>query len=306
MKLGLLALAGAAVLTLFACSNSSDGPEGEPTGSIYFTTNRDGNSEIYVMAADGSAVMNLSSDPGADGAANLNADGDRLAFISDRGGWLDVWVMDASGSNAEQITNDPAIDSSPIWSPDGTTIAHFSARDGSRGTLWVTEVESAASGSLLDKIMPATPDVACAGGTPGGWLADDTVLYQGSQGDIASTQICSVNLSGSGITVLFSEPGSASLHPAPSPDGEKFAFASTRDGQTEIYVVNRDGADLKRLTFDPGADSDPAWSPDSDWIAFASEADGDSEIFIIRADGTGLRQLTENEGVSDSLPFWAP
>lgn len=306
MKLSLLILAVAAALALSACSDSSDVPGVEPTGSIYFTTDRDGNFEVYVMAVGGSGAVNVSNDPASDGSASLNPDGLRIAFISDRGGWFDIWVMDTSGGGAEQITNDPAIDGSPFWSPDGTTIAHFSARDGSRGNLWVTDVESAASGSLLDTIMPSTPEVACSGGTPGGWLADDTVLYQGSQGDIAATQICSVKLSGSDITVLFSEPGVASFQPSISPDGERLAFASSRDGQLEIYVVGRNGSGLRRLTFDPGRDSDPVWSPDGEWLAFTSEADGDAEIFIIRPDGTGLRQLTENDGVSDNLPFWVP
>ena len=52
--------------------------------------------------------------------------------------------------------------------------------------------------------------------------------------------------------------------PAWSPDGTRLAFSSTRDGNPEIYVVNRDGSNLRRLTNHPGIDITPTWSPDRD------------------------------------------
>ena len=49
--------------------------------------------------------------------------------------------------------------------------------------------------------------------------------------------------------------------PAWSPDGTRIAFSSTRDGNSEIYVVNRDGSNVRRLTNHPGIDITPTWSP---------------------------------------------
>ena len=77
---------------------------------------------------------------------------------------------------------------------------------------------------------------------------------------------------------------------APSPDGERIAFESTRDANWEIYVTDADrsadlaGKDPKRLTTDTRADTFPAWSPDGTRIAFSRGGDGGG-IFTMDADG---------------------
>ena len=47
-----------------------------------------------------------------------------------------------------------------------------------------------------------------------------------------------------------------------SPDGKRIAWVSTRDGNQDIYTVDADGKDVKRLTNDPAPDNNPSWSPD--------------------------------------------
>ena len=59
--------------------------------------------------------------------------------------------------------------------------------------------------------------------------------------------------------------------PAWSPDGTRIAFSSTRDGNPEIYVVNRDGSNVRRLTNNPAIDITPTWSPTGTQIAFTSD-----------------------------------
>lgn len=93
--------------------------------------------------------------------------------------------------------------------------------------------------------------------------------------------------------------------PQVSPDGQKIAFASDRDGTLQIYMMNVDGSEVTRLTDNVGNDRDPSWSPDSNKIVFASDRNGDPDIFVIGSDGSGEQQLTDNEAM-DVSPVWSP
>ena len=76
--------------------------------------------------------------------------------------------------------------------------------------------------------------------------------------------------------------------PHGSPDNERIAFASDRDGNYEIYVMDADGKNQQRLTESRQTDWDPSWSPDGERIAFASDRKGDFEnfeIYVMDADG---------------------
>jgi tol-pal system beta propeller repeat protein TolB len=97
----------------------------------------------------------------------------------------------------------------------------------------------------------------------------------------------------------------ADSNPAWARSGTELAFASSRDGNTEIYRMNPDGSGVVRLTNDPNPDYRPAWSPDGTRIAFVSERDGNAEIYVMSRDGTGLQRLTTDPGL-DTEPAWSP
>jgi Tol biopolymer transport system component len=97
----------------------------------------------------------------------------------------------------------------------------------------------------------------------------------------------------------------ASYDPAWSPDGRLIAFVSERDGNAELYVMNADGTNPRRLTDHTAVDRDPAWSPDGTRIAFSSERDGNAEIYLMGTDGTGLARITASPA-PDGHPAWSP
>ena len=85
----------------------------------------------------------------------------------------------------------------------------------------------------------------------------------------------------------------------------KIAFTSTRDGNAEIYVMDGDGRNLKRVTVNPAVDRLPAWSPDGKKIAFVSNRNGGYiQIWVIDADGKNPIRLTD--GLEDTYPDWSP
>ena len=95
--------------------------------------------------------------------------------------------------------------------------------------------------------------------------------------------------------------------PVFSPDGKQIAFASNRDGNMELYVMNVDGSNVRRLTNHPASDIAPAWSPTGTQIAFTSDraTPGQAQIYLMNADGSGARRLTTSESYADRAT-WAP
>ncbi|KXK19858.1 MAG: WD40 domain-containing protein, partial [Chloroflexi bacterium OLB15] len=103
------------------------------------------------------------------------------------------------------------------------------------------------------------------------------------------------------IAMFYSAAQALDRHPAE----EQIAFYSFRDADLEIYVMNADGSNVRRLTNTAGEDSQPAWSPDSTQIAFMSDRDGNREIYVMNADGSNVRRLTYDEAW-DRTPAWSP
>jgi TolB protein len=110
-----------------------------------------------------------------------------------------------------------------------------------------------------------------------------------------------------------------------SPDGTQLAFErdtfAFHSETSEIWVVNADGSNARRLFPCPGDDvcgaaRIPSWSPDGQWIAFSlasgpitNHESADVSIWAIHPDGTGLRQITHPTGFQrseDADPKWSP
>src|SRR5438876_1506711 len=96
-----------------------------------------------------------------------------------------------------------------------------------------------------------------------------------------------------------------------SPDGSRIVFSSHRDGPAsqEIYVMNADGSEQRRLTFDSGHDSvfnvQPVWSPDGATIAFVHANGLGEAVWLMRPDGSEQRELV-NVGALVERLTWSP
>jgi len=111
-------------------TTSASDPAFSPDGSrIAFVSQRDGNAEIYIMNADGTASTRVTNDPQPDGRPSFTPDGQALVFHSARnGGKQQIWAVNVDGSGVTQLTRD-SVNSSPTISPDGQTIAYVSTRN---------------------------------------------------------------------------------------------------------------------------------------------------------------------------------
>ena len=107
------------------------------------------------------------------------------------------------------------------------------------------------------------------------------------------------------ITALGNKTGQSQSAPAWSPDGKTIAFTQATDGNSDIYTVNVDGTNLKRLTNTDSIETSPTWSPDGKKIAFVSDSAGSPQIYIMNADGSGKERFTFN-GDYNADPAWSP
>jgi hypothetical protein len=229
---------------------------------IAFSSDRDGNTEIYVMnAANGSGQTRLTYNPvdyDKDRDANWSPDGKKIAFASSfrdvNGHDLkgEIYVMNADGTNTTRLTNNLDFDRSPSWSPDGEKIAFTSDRDGNTEIY----VMNAANGSGQTRLTynPALDEQSS-------WSPDGEKIAFTSDRD-GNTEIYVMNADGTNTTRL-TYISAIDDEPRWSPDGKKIAFVSTRDQiSPEIYVMNAaNGSDVTRLTYNPAIDSHPEWAP---------------------------------------------
>jgi serine/threonine protein kinase len=96
--------------------------------------------------------------------------------------------------------------------------------------------------------------------------------------------------------------------PAPQ-GGDRIAFASNRDGNYELYVMEPDGSNQQRLTNTSAEEWHPDWSPDGTRLVFqCASADGGSNVCVVNADGSGYAPITRwpagNAGAQ--RPVWSP
>lgn len=263
-------------------------PNGEI--QIVFSSNRDGNFEIYGMKADGTGVVRLTHNNTSDLDPALSPDRTRIVFTSNRHGNLEIYSMNVDGTGVTRLTNHSAIDGLAAWSPNGAQIAFTSTRNGNsdiyRMNVDGTGVTRLTTHSKVDANPAWSPD--------GSKIAFVSTRHN-------NFEIYSMNANGTGVTRLTNHSAEDAF-PTWSPDGLKIAFMSTRHGNAEIYSINANGSGLARLTNNSAIDAEPAWGQNGK-VAFISTRDGNLEIYSMNADGTTVTRLT-SDSASDISPHW--
>src|SRR5215510_14935977 len=258
---------------------------------IAFTSTRDnpvpnpllvGATEIYLMSPDGSNLQRLTDNAATDVFAALSPDGKKIVFDSNRNrvegepfNTSDLFVMNADGTEQMFLTRG----SSAAWSPDSKNIAFHASASGTG--------------------LPTRPDL----GPP----VSDGDIFIANVDDLLAGVARPMNLT--------NNPEAIDDDPDWSPDGRRIVFTShpvtddpQRSNLAEIYVINVDGTELTRLTFNAEEERAPSWSPDGSRIVYMCRIGGgaaDFEICDMKADGSDRRQLTDNT-VFDGAPTFSP
>jgi TolB protein len=241
-------------------------PQFSPDGAwIVFSSNRDGNDEIYAIRVDGTDLTRLTSDPGADLDPSYSPDGSRIEFDSDRFGPPAIFVMRADGSNPINVSR-PTTEGHifPAWSPDGATIAFACGADFDRLDL----CEMDARGFDVHVLLPSR------GGRTweAAWSPDGTRLLFVSN-ETGDDEIYQASIDGKARLRFTTNPG-RDADPAWAPDGSLIVFDGDRGGRSGLFLMEPGGGHVRLLI--EGSYADPSWSPDGTTIA-CYRAEGDED-----------------------------
>ena len=266
------------------------------TGRIVFTSTRDGNTEIYVMDADGGNQERLTNHPVDDLEPSWSPDLQKIAFSSGRGGFFQIHAMGADAKDPTKLT-DGGLDARPDWSPDGQKIAYTSTPLTGRRQIVIIDTDGRNAAGLTD-------------GDEASWSPDGTRVAFVGWDEEHHSEIHVINVNDHEIENLTPDLPN-SINPTWSPDGRKIAFVSLEDEFYHIYVMKADSKSRKRLTTkrsNKGVDNlEPTWSPNGRTIAYVIVKVEDkvrttSKIHLMTADGQYLKQLSDDHNGRDRHP----
>lgn len=277
-------------------------PAWSPDGSqLAFHSDRAGYWDIYVMDVDGGNLRKLTTHNPAESLVDFpeydpsetaqpfdpteqvysstgiamaawSPDGNAIAFHADFNGAWDLFIVNLEGDLQQRLTKLPMDDVLLSWSPDGKTVAFSSQRNG-RMEIYTMDIATSTVRQLTGEADNLPPELLNP--TPG--VAPSTP-YQ------------------------YTDIGA--WHPEWSPDGKQIVFAQSDDTLDEIYVMNADGSDLRRLTENFYEDHNPVWTEDGQHIVFTSDRSEVTQIYMMNVDGSDVRQLTF--GRPSDAPAWKP
>lgn len=274
---------------------------------LLFSSNRDGDAEIFVRRAGGAEWTNLTRHEGGDNWPVWSADGRRIAFQSRRTGNLDVWTMAADGSGLRQLTHDTEPDYLPAWSPDGSSIVFTSWRRDSSDTSRAPRLHvMRADGSQQQRL--AIPALGTSAGAT--WSPDGKRLVYSRRltGDGADLFVADRDGSNERRLTHDGDGGVTMGTPAFSPDGRHIACYAADSTGSSLVVMKADGS-ARRTVVAEGSNWYPRWSPDGRWLVFtaaAPEGDGkDIDVFGVPVTGGSPVRLASSP-LRESEGSWRP
>ncbi len=204
----------------------------------------------------------------------------------------------------------------PALSPDGRQIAYFSERNSFFVDLYLADAET---GRMERRLVKSTLNSNYESlrfiNSSGSFSPDGRQFaIAAKHGDRDDLVILDVKKHREVRRIRIPLNGITS--PTWSPDGQQLTFTGYDGGLSDLFAVNGDGSDLRRLTNDKYADLHPAWSPDGKTIAFTTDRGGETDFTTLRFGNMRIALYHLDTGMIELLghmehgknidPVWAP
>ena len=211
----------------------------------------------------------------------------RIAFVRGKNGHKEIWTMDYDGFGATAWSKNGSINLSPVWDRDGALVwSSYAGGDGAH--LW-----RQAPGQKAHRFLPAVPGMQIsAAPSP---IDGEIALAVSLDGQ---TEIFRSYPDGKPVRLTYSP--ALEVSPSWSPNGWEIAFTSDRTGTPQVYAMDKEGSNLRRITWNGSYNDQASWSPAGDRIALARMA-GDFQLVTISPDGRDEKLLGPGE-----QPKWSP
>ncbi len=267
---------------------------GEPpyfTTKIVFTSNRDGNWELYMMDYDGHSQTRLTFNTVTDYMPAWSADGKKIAYTSYQGSNAILYILEVYEGKRQEVYN-RGTSFAPAFSPDGKRMVFCSQEEGGNSEIYLATSEGRGIRRLT--FNKGTDTAPCWSPT------SRQIAFTSDRG--GTPQIYTMDAEGSNVTrVSFG----GTYHDAPvwSPIGDNLAYVSRVDQIFDIYVLNLRTKQIIKLTEGNARNESPCWSPDGRHLIFSSSLTGSNQLYSIDYDGRNLHRLT-SQG-ENKLPDWS-
>lgn len=260
---------------------SADPDAATATGQVAYHASIDGNRDIYLANGDGTGVIRLTTDPGADMYPSWSPDGRSIAFLRDG----DVYVMGADGSGATRVTSTPEAEEAPSFSPDGTTLVFGRPTGAENFAIYRVDLDGS-----NEQLLYEEPETHIEGEAR--LIAEDVLLAARDEIGGGGLEIVRVDLTTGVETPLTDYRDGEEGFLAPSPDGARVAYQS-EGPEPGLLVMDADGTNSRHVTGDSFGGW-IAWTADGSTLSFVSGG----WINLIRPDGTGLTRLLQGDSPS--------
>jgi Tol biopolymer transport system component len=252
------------------------GGDGE---TLVFTSNRDGNSDIWELNRRSSAVRRRTSDPASDADVFLSRDGKTLLWSSNRSGHFEIWGAAGDGSAPHRISDDGADAENPSLSSDGSTIVYVSFNEKKRG-IWKIRPDGT-DARILAPGLCILPEIS----PDGAWVS---FVFQGGQ---EGQEIRVVRLvDGAPVFRIPNVSPGRGFIPGRHrwlPEGRRIAFLGGDGRGTAIYVqdvVAEAGTSTTRRRL-------ATFEPDIELHSFALSPDMSFAVVAVRQPASNLLEI---------------